>query len=839
MLALALSASLWHAPPSSAQDDQAGYSDVKADNEYYDDVTALLEAGVLADDECGDGQFCPDNDLDRRSLVTWLIRSMEADDSLDWLEKRNWTHLKLQLNFDDEGELSKDEVAKQLSMWALGLDCLGSTMDGCLARPVSRQQMAPFVVLAFGVPEAKSAGFIDLGQKNPYEPAIDRLADAGIVKSCTIAAPRYCPDDILSRGEMASLLAEAEHWRNPPTATTPEPETDEDEDDGNDETEADETEKETVEEDDDGGDEISTQPAEEDDEDDEVVAPVTTPPAEEEEDDEPEETVALPGAPTNVSLSLAGSDGIAVTWQAPGGGGQVEHYQLAWRIKEDTAWTSGSSLPPQTRSDTIAGLQMGQTYEVRVEAANETGSTVSEAEEISIPLPAPEEPRDVRIDSLSDNRFVVHWKEPSGGGTVAQYSVQWRGRHQGFSDSRRSLLEPSELTTVGTAPERMFSLTLNKPDVYMVRVSAVNSGGTTPAGETLVPTKSNKIVRHIERDLVGEYGDEYPWLVETWEYIKDPSFEITTGGYREAWVEIHWLGGYPLDRTRAEKLVIYPGWIGRSYLDIYAHELAHVYTLTNDLAEEPAPLAFAHLYFSRLANGSGSSNCWAEELYADTAAVMIFPSGRDYYWTSACPGQTRPTAEAIEVVRQAFNGQVPDWFYETYEDSSGAVDLEAVWSDVKAMEDDWFSLTVAYQLRNAFGGYCDAYQAGRSADGRDVTVRNPWRDGGCVPKAPRGVSLTPGNRSIALSWQEPAYDGGQDLIGYVVEWKASGQSYSSFRRMDVSAGTRSTVINNLRNGVEYTVRVTAVNGLDDGNYLTWDDGLGTPSPGVSAIPRAG
>ena len=46
-----------------------------------------------------------------------------------------------------------------------------------------------------------------------------------------------------------------------------------------------------------------------------------------------------------------------------------------------------------------------------------------------------------------------------------------------------------------------------------------------------------------------------------------------------------------------------------------------------------------------------------------------------------------------------------------------------------------------YQLRNAFGGYCDKQNALDSVFGDGVT-RNPWRDGGCVPGAPGNTTVT-------------------------------------------------------------------------------------------------
>ena len=803
LAAIVVSLCFWYAPAlrPSAEEIDSGYVDVDDSNKHYEDISVLASAGIFEGTDCDTDKFCPDADLDRRTLLIWLIKMMEAEDSLHWVEKRGWTHLVSELDFkDEETDLSQDEIAEQMVMWGLSLGCRRMTMDECLDQSVYRKHMAPFLVHAFRVPAADSTAYADVGAKNKYLPAISRLTASEIVKPCSEDPLKYCPRRTVTRAQMASLLVQADIWQNSSQETPTNLQS-------------------------------TPAPTEELDESGELAV---DPP------DELEELAANPpDMPTSVSLVLNGQNGITVSWQAPTDGGQITHYRLNWRISEATAaWTQSPNIAATTLTGAISNLIQGKTYEVIVEAFNDDGSATSDALEIQIPIPPPSQPRNVRVNSLSAGQFAVNWKESLNGGNDSslKYAIQWREKHQSFSNSRRQLVSPADLTSTGTAPNRIFSLTLNKNNVYMVRVSAISDGGTAAATEVLVPIKSNRVVRHMERGIVAQYEDEYPWLTEVWNYMKGPDFTVGTDNIRGAWVDVYWLSGYPLDTTEAQRMVVYNGWIGNNYLDIYAHEMAHVYTLTNGIADEPAPLAMAHLYFSQLANQSSSNQCWAEELYADAAAVMIFPSGSDYYWTTSCSGYNRPPAEAIEVVKQAFRGQTPDWFYDTYQDSDGNIDLEAVWNDVKAMQDSWYRRTVAYQLRDAFGGYCDAYQAGRSASGWDRTVRNPWRDDGCVPTAPQDVTATAGDGSIAVSWQPPAYDGGQDLTGYVIEWKKGRQEYSSSRRLDVDDTTQTVTIDGLSNNTAYTVRVSAINGLDDGDFWTWDDGLGISSDEVTARP---
>jgi subtilisin family serine protease len=79
----------------------------------------------------------------------------------------------------------------------------------CPGDDVTRGQMAAFLVRALRLP-ATSEDFFDDDQGSLFEVAINRLAAAGITKGCNPPTnSRYCPDDPVTRGQMAVFLARA------------------------------------------------------------------------------------------------------------------------------------------------------------------------------------------------------------------------------------------------------------------------------------------------------------------------------------------------------------------------------------------------------------------------------------------------------------------------------------------------------------------------------------------------------------------------------------------------------------------------------------------------------
>ncbi len=78
---------------------------------------------------------------------------------------------------------------------------------------VTRAQMASFLVRAFALPSDSSVTFADV-EDNVHEAAIEAVAAAGITLGCDAEGSSFCPGETVTRAQMASFLARAIY---PPT----------------------------------------------------------------------------------------------------------------------------------------------------------------------------------------------------------------------------------------------------------------------------------------------------------------------------------------------------------------------------------------------------------------------------------------------------------------------------------------------------------------------------------------------------------------------------------------------------------------------------------------------
>jgi hypothetical protein len=74
---------------------------------------------------------------------------------------------------------------------------------------VTRGQMATFLVRALGYPRTGNNWFVD-DEGHVFENAINRLREAGVTQGCNPPDnTRFCPDTFVTRGEMAAFLVRA------------------------------------------------------------------------------------------------------------------------------------------------------------------------------------------------------------------------------------------------------------------------------------------------------------------------------------------------------------------------------------------------------------------------------------------------------------------------------------------------------------------------------------------------------------------------------------------------------------------------------------------------------
>ncbi len=79
----------------------------------------------------------------------------------------------------------------------------------CVDDPVTRGQMAAFLVRAIGLTDQGDVDFTD-DNSSIFEADIEKLAAAGITRGCNPPAnTKYCPDGLVTRGQLAAFLVRA------------------------------------------------------------------------------------------------------------------------------------------------------------------------------------------------------------------------------------------------------------------------------------------------------------------------------------------------------------------------------------------------------------------------------------------------------------------------------------------------------------------------------------------------------------------------------------------------------------------------------------------------------
>ena len=107
----------------------------------------------------------------------------------------------------DDGEWWLAHV-ERLAELEVTKGCKTEPLRFCPDQSVTRAQMAAFLVRAFDLEAAEPAGFTDTAG-NTHEANIDALAAAGVTAGCKTEPLSYCPDKSVTRAQMATFLARA------------------------------------------------------------------------------------------------------------------------------------------------------------------------------------------------------------------------------------------------------------------------------------------------------------------------------------------------------------------------------------------------------------------------------------------------------------------------------------------------------------------------------------------------------------------------------------------------------------------------------------------------------
>ena len=181
-------------PPSSAVD----YF-IDDEGAYELAIDALASEGFLDNTECGKGRICPGEVMERWVMAVWLVRVLEDLDPWD-------------KGFSFFADVDADEwwapYVDRLGQLGVTKGCATGPTRFCPHDPVTRAQMATFLARTFELEPGPEAGFVDIAG-NSHADSINALAQANITRGCATNPPKYCPEQSVTREQMATFLARA------------------------------------------------------------------------------------------------------------------------------------------------------------------------------------------------------------------------------------------------------------------------------------------------------------------------------------------------------------------------------------------------------------------------------------------------------------------------------------------------------------------------------------------------------------------------------------------------------------------------------------------------------
>ncbi|MFP3915129.1 MAG: S-layer homology domain-containing protein [Actinomycetota bacterium] len=173
------------------------------DGRFYDDDDSMFQSEVeqLAASGITVGcnpplgtAFCPDASVTRGEMAAFLARA------LGW-EGADGDHFT-----DDDGSVFEGDIE---SLVGAGVTegCNPPASDRfCPDRPITRAEMATFLGRALGLEPSPHDRFGDIAG-SVHRSYINAAAEAGITVGC--GTNRYCPDQVVTRGQMAAFLVRA------------------------------------------------------------------------------------------------------------------------------------------------------------------------------------------------------------------------------------------------------------------------------------------------------------------------------------------------------------------------------------------------------------------------------------------------------------------------------------------------------------------------------------------------------------------------------------------------------------------------------------------------------
>jgi uncharacterized protein (DUF1800 family) len=181
------------------------FGDVTQASPFHAPVETIIRDGITSG--CGGGNYCPSSAVTRAQMAVFLLR---AEHGSAYVPPPATGTM-----FGDvhQGDFAADWIEQLYTEGITGGCQAGTPPNYCPSSSVTRGQMAAFLLKIYHgngyAPPAATGVFSDVATSLPLAPWIEELARLYVTSGC--GGTQYCPNNPVTRGQMAVFLAKTFH----------------------------------------------------------------------------------------------------------------------------------------------------------------------------------------------------------------------------------------------------------------------------------------------------------------------------------------------------------------------------------------------------------------------------------------------------------------------------------------------------------------------------------------------------------------------------------------------------------------------------------------------------
>ena len=187
------------------------FMDVSSTHAFYRYIEAFSQAGITVGCSQSPKMYCPDKPVTRSEMAVFLLRAMHGSSF-----QPNPTQRGMFTDLSDPALAAFTPWIEQFYNEGITVGCSQSPLRYCPQNYVTRGEMAVFIERAvhgssYHPNPAQTGMYTDLNYPGiePFTPWIEQFYLDGITVGCSQSPLRYCPQNYVTRGEMAVFIDRA------------------------------------------------------------------------------------------------------------------------------------------------------------------------------------------------------------------------------------------------------------------------------------------------------------------------------------------------------------------------------------------------------------------------------------------------------------------------------------------------------------------------------------------------------------------------------------------------------------------------------------------------------